>query len=381
MGTNFICPRCGNKNPKYIGYKNGQPYCRFCISMNGNKAEKHFVQSGAIVLKLAYPLSEDQKRISDAVVENWKHKKDTLINAVCGAGKTELVYHVIATCLSQGKNVAFAVPRRDVVIELFYRIKEVFPTNTVISLYGGHTEKLEADIVVLTTHQLYRYEDYFDLIILDEIDAFPFKDDPLLSKMFFRAVRGNIVMMSATPPKAAIEYFSRENRAILELNTRFHKHPLPVPVVEKRIGYFKFLWLIPKLKSYFLENKVVFIFAPTIDRCEFVYKVLSLKLKNGTFVHSKCKDRTQKIKDFKEGKYKFLVTTAVLERGVTFKDLQVVIFDADNSIYDSQALIQIAGRAGRKIDAPEGDVIFLVNKETDEIKKAISTIKSKNTHL
>ena len=349
--------------------------------MNGKKAEEHHGQVGSVVLRLAYPLSDDQKRISDAVVENWKHKKDTLINAVCGAGKTELVYHVIAVCLSQGKNVAFAVPRRDVVTELYYRIKEVFPTNTVISLFGGHTEKLEADIVVLTTHQLYRYENYFDLIILDEIDAFPFKGDQLLNKMFFRAVRGNIVMMSATPPKDALEYFSRKNRVILELNTRFHRHPLPIPVVVKKVGYLKFPWLIEKLKQFFLEDKVVFVFTPTIDRCESVYKLLSLKLKNGTFVHSKCKDRSQKIKDFKEGKYKFLVTTAVLERGVTFKNLQVVVFDADNSIYDAQALIQISGRVGRKIDAPEGEVIFLVNKDTDEIKKAIATIKSKNTNL
>ena len=111
-------------------------------------------------------LSEDQKRVSDGVLENFKNKKDTLINAVCGAGKTELVYQVMAYCLSQGKTVAFAVPRRDVVIELWHRIHEVFPSNYVVSLYGGHTDKLEGDVVVLTTHQLYRYDKYFDLIIL-----------------------------------------------------------------------------------------------------------------------------------------------------------------------------------------------------------------------
>ena len=98
-------------------------------------------------------------------------------------------------------------------------------------------------------------------------------------------------------------------------------------------------------------------------------------------MHSKCKDRTQKIKNFKEGKYDYLITTAVLERGVTFKNLQVIIFDADSEIYDSQALIQISGRVGRKKDAPEGEVLFLVNKETDEIRKTIETIRSKNKYL
>ncbi len=381
MGSNYVCPRCGNSNPKYVGYLNGQPYCRFCISMKGSEAEQKKRGKGAVVMRLNYPLSKEQSILSKQIVANYKNKIDTLVNAVCGAGKTELVYRVIACVLSQGKNVAFAVPRRDVVIELAQRIHMVFPFNSIVSVYGGHTEKLEADIVVLTTHQLYRYDKYFDLIILDEIDAFPFKDNKLLNAMFFRAIKGQIVMMSATPSKDVIEYFSQDKREILELNTRFHRHPLPVPRVVQKIGYIKIPYLVKKVKEYISQNKKVFIFAPTIDRCEFVYKILKIPVKNGTFVHSKCKDRAKKIKDFKEGKYDYMVTTAVLERGVTFKDLQVIIYDADNEIYNAQTLIQISGRVGRKIDAPEGEVIFLVNKETADIRETIRTIQDKNRHL
>ena len=381
MGSNYVCPRCGNSNPKYVGYLNGQPYCRFCISMKGSEAEHKKRGKGAVVMRLNYPLSKEQSILSKRIVANYKNKIDTLVNAVCGAGKTELVYRVIACVLSQGKNVAFAVPRRDVVIELAQRIHMVFPFNSIVSVYGGHTEKLEADIVVLTTHQLYRYDKCFDLIILDEIDAFPFKDNKLLNAMFFRAIKGQIVMMSATPSKDVIEYFSQEKREILELNTRFHRHPLPVPRVVQKIGYIKIPYLVKKVKEYISQNKKVFIFAPTIDRCEFVYKILKIPVKNGTFVHSKCKDRAKKIKDFKEGKYDYMVTTAVLERGVTFKDLQVIIYDADSEIYNPQTLIQISGRVGRKIDAPGGEVIFLVNKETDDIRETIRTIQDKNRHL
>ena len=381
MGNNFICPRCGNTDPKYVGYLNGKPYCRFCITMNGKQADKKRRSNGSVVLKLGYPLSRDQKKLSEQIVANYKNKIDTLVNAVCGAGKTELIYAVMAYCLSLGKSVAFAIPRRDVVIELSQRIHMVFPNNSIVSVYGGHTEKLSADIVVLTTHQLYRYEKYFDLIILDEIDAFPFKNNKLLNSMFFRAVKGNIVMMSATPSKDVIEFFSAKGKAILELNTRFHKHPLPVPQVIKRIGILKIPFLISKMRKYITEGKKVFVFTPTIANCENLYKVAKILVKNGTFVHSKCKDRSQKISNFKKGGYDYLITTAVLERGVTFKNLQVIIYGADNELYNSQTLIQIAGRVGRKIDAPEGEVIFLVNKRTSEIDDAIATIESKNRHL
>ena len=381
MGNNFICPRCGNQDPKYVGYLNGKPYCRFCITMKGKEAERKRQGHGAVVLNLEYHLSKEQKNISNQIVANYKNKVDTLVNAVCGAGKTELIYDVIAYCLSLGKAVAFAVPRRDVVIELSQRIHMVFPNNSIVSVYGGHTEKLIADIVVLTTHQLYRYENYFDLIILDEIDAFPFKNNRLLNAMFFRAIKGSLIMMSATPSNDVIDYFSQEGRQILELNTRFHRHPLPVPKVIVVIGIFKIFYLVYKLKKFIESGKKVFVFAPTIAKCEFIYKMIKILVKNGTFVHSKCKDRTQKIKKFKNGEYDYLVTTAVLERGVTFKDLQVIIYDADSEIYDSQALIQISGRVGRKIDAPEGEVIFLVNKRTDQITQAITTIENKNRNL
>ena len=381
MGNDFICPRCGNQDPKYVVYKNGKPYCRFCISMRGKQADKKRKANGAVVLKLDYSLSRDQKKLSEQIVANYKNKIDTLVNAVCGAGKTELIYSVMAYCLSLGKAVAFALPRRDVVIELSQRIHMVFPNNSIVSVYGGHTEKLVADIVVLTTHQLYRYEKYFDLIILDEIDAFPFKNNKLLNSMFFRAVKGNIVMMSATPSKDVIEFFSQNGKQILELNTRFHKHPLPVPKVITQIGVLKLPYLILKLRKFIKRGKKVFVFAPTISKCESIYKIIKICVKNGTFVHSKCKDRAQIISKFKHGEYDYLVTTAVLERGVTFKDLQVIIYDADNELYNSQTLIQIAGRVGRKIDAPEGEVVFLVNKRTSEIDDAIKTIESKNRHL
>ena len=377
----FVCGRCGNTNPKYIGYKNGKPYCRFCISFRGETVKNLKPKSGSVVMDIKYPLSKEQAQISQKVKDNFLKGIDTLIDAVCGAGKTELIYAVMASALSNGKTVAFAVPRRDVVIELVPRIKAVFPHNSITSVYGGHTSKLKADIVVLTTHQLYRYPHMFDLIILDEIDAFPFKDNDLLIAMLNNASRGRIVMMSATPSDEVLREFSKQNHDILHLNTRFHHKPLPVPKVYVRIGPTKYLLLIRKLQQYRKEGKPVFIFCPSIDIAETVYSTIHKIIPNGNVVHSKKADRAKVIEDFKNGKYLYLVTTAVLERGVTIKNLQVIIFHADNELYDEHALIQISGRVGRKYDAPEGEVIFLVDKSTSAIERTIATIESKNKSL
>ena len=379
--STFVCPICGNQEIKYIGYKNGEPYCRKCITMRGEEA-KPFSYSGAKpVLHLDYSLSEEQKKISNQVILNFVHGIETLINAVCGSGKTELVYGVIQYALGQKSPVAFAVPRRDVAVELFHRIRAAFPNNKVSAVYGGHTDQLNADIVVLTTHQLYRYPNYFKLIILDEIDAFPYKGNDLLNAMFLRSLSGHSVLMSATPSKEILDLYHEEGHSILELNTRFHRHPLPVPTIKILVGPMRLIYLIKKLKEFIKDKKPVFVFAPTIEIAESIFNVLRLSIKDGNVVHSQKNDRAEIIDDFRKGKYKFLVTTAVLERGVTIKNLQVIICDADHELYDEYNLVQIAGRVGRKYDAPEGEVIFLASKRSEEMLKARDTIISKNKYL
>ena len=62
-------------------------------------------------------------------------------------------------------------------------------------------------------------------------------------------------------------------------------------------------------------------------------------------------------------------------------NLQVIVFGSDNRIYDEAALIQIAGRAGRKAAAPTGDVLFLANQESEGMKRAIKEIRYCNTFL
>ncbi len=380
MGS-FICPRCGNNDPKYIGYINNKPYCRFCISFKGEEVKEYVYSGGEVYLKLDYPLSKEQKDISEHVIDNYKNGIDTLINAVCGAGKTELVYGVIEYALKRKQAVAFAVPRRDVAVELYYRIKDAFPNNTVTSVYGGHTSKLNADIVVLTTHQLYRYPNYFDLIILDEIDAFPYNGNKLLETMFHISSKGHTVLMSATPSNEVLKYYKNPKRAILELNTRFHRYPLPVPNIQIKPLILKRLYLIKKLGEFLNQNKPVFVFCPTIEIAENVFRFLKLKFHNGMCVHSKKIDRPEIIENFRCGKYMFLVTTAILERGVTIKNLQVIIYQADHTLYNEYALVQISGRVGRKIDAPKGEVIFVADKSTEAMQKARATIISKNRYL
>ena len=377
----YKCPVCGNIDIHSIGMLNGKPYCRRCISFKGEEVEHKPSYPKKAPIHLEYELSPEQKELSDKLVENYKKGIDSLVYAVCGSGKTEISLEIIKYAINCGEKVAFALPRRDVCIELYNRLREIFKINSVIAVYGGHTSQKTADIVVLTTHQLYQYKKYFSLIILDEIDAFPFKGDPILNAMFEQALIGHYVLMSATPPKETIEHFKKPNKDILRLDIRYHRHPLPVPIIYTGNKYKLFVLLLRKMRRFIKEEKQVFAFAPTIAECERLYHFLSIFIRGGNYVHSKRKNRELIIDGFRKKVYKYLVTTSVLERGVTVRNLQVIIYKSDSFVYDSGTLVQISGRAGRKKDAPEGEVIYLANKTTKDMEESINSIKSSNKVL
>jgi len=381
MKEKYVCPVCGNEDSRYIGYSNGSPYCRLCLPFSGKKADRDFKVKENIKLELSYPLSEKQEIVAKKVKELLINKRNVLIHAVTGAGKTELVYYSMAYYLKTGLHVGFATPRRDVVVDLQPRIKEAFPSARVISVYGSHSTVIEGDIIVLTTHQLYRYPSYFDLLILDEIDAFPYKDNFLLKSFFRRSVKGNYVLLSATPSRKDIEEVKADSGEVVTLFERYHKAKMPVPQFVKTGPYSIYVRTLRYLKKYEEESKPVFVFTPTISEGKRLFGFLSFFFHNGSFVSSKEEERKIDIQKFKNHQFSFLVTTSILERGVTVRDLQVIVFNADHALYTQAALVQIAGRVGRKIGATSGDVIFLAEEENDCQIGAIEEIEKYNQSL
>ena len=374
------CDICGCTDIKYFGKRKGELYCRRCISFKGERVIKNNSSiEQEVKPMLKYKLTKDQLRVSNGVTYAIKNNKNVLIYAVCGAGKTEIVYDVISYMINKNKTVGFAIPRKDVVIELEDRIKDAFPNLKIVSVYGGHTKELNGDIILLTTHQLYRYEKFFDLLIIDETDAFPFSNNEVLMNMFKRSIKGNYVMMSATPLPWMKEKIKKEGGEIISLYKRFHGKKIIVPTI-KIIPFLLELETIRLLTKYKKENKPCLIFVPTREDAETLFHKLRLVFKDIQFVHSLKDDRHEIISSFKKGKFLFLITTSVLERGITIKNVQVIVVNASHEIYNAETLIQISGRVGRKIDATDGEVVFLAKKPTFSIKDCIRKIEEANDY-
>ena len=314
-----------------------------------------------------------------------------LLWAVTGAGKTEMIFPLLAYVLERGGRALVATPRRDVVLELSPRLKAAFPDAQISTLYGGSSERFkQGNLVIATTHQLMRFTHCFDLVVIDELDAFPYHNDPMLAYAAAQCCKpnGKYILLSATPP---IKLQKEVQKGILphaKVPARFHGHPLPVPkhIGMKGVGVALSTKQLPSgllasLRQSVQRGAQIFIFVARIRHIPPLIAVLKRYFPalaiEGT--SSDDTDRAEKVLRFRACDIRMLVTTTILERGVTIKKSDVYILDADSDLFDEASLVQMAGRAGRSSDDPAGLVVFSSLDWTKSQRKAIAQIKQMNT--
>ncbi|WML24873.1 DEAD/DEAH box helicase [Neobacillus sp. OS1-33] len=402
-GKKPVCSRCGNKDPQHFASypcsRCGETclYCRRCIMMGRISECTPLIGWNGPVPDTILPskikhwqgtLSEGQQVASDHVTEAIQQNKEHLVWAVCGAGKTEVLFAGIEVALAAKKRICIATPRTDVVLELTPRLKAAFPKIKVASLYGGSEDRhLYAPLTIATTHQLLRFYHAFDAIILDEVDAFPYTVEESLQYAAIQARKPHSAMiyLTATPNQKWQRECRTGKRAFTTIPARFHRHPLPVPKFEWCGNWQKQLqknklppnvlrWITARIQS----NKQALVFFPHIPLMENALPILRQFASSIEAVHAEDPDRKEKVQKMRSKETPLLLTTTILERGVTLPNIDVAVVGAEDEIFTESALVQIAGRAGRSKDHPDGVVTYFHYGKTEEMLKARKQIVSMN---
>lgn len=369
------CERCGKlptRGPCTCGKR--CYYCRHCLIFGKLRTCDRLVTDPRPLDPIRpdrhteLNLTSDQKRIADAIIRTIDQQTKLLVHAVCGAGKTPMLFPGIERALSTNRRVLIATPRADVVRELAEHLRRAFQQATIVSLFGGSADRLGlGDITISTTHQLIHYRTCFDVVFIDEVDAFPYRTDRTLHRYVRQAAApgASLILLSATPS------FRDLRLPTIRLMRRYHGFPLPTPRLQ--IPYTKHD-VVNWLRMH--ETKPRLLFVPQVAALETWQTFLHQQGMNCETVHAADPDRVKKVARFRQTTG-ILLTTTILERGVTIVDVQVAVLDADQS-FSSAALIQISGRVGRSADFPQGDVLLFANDRSDAMYQAIDQIKRAN---
>lgn len=404
------CRRCGSTDGIYEEYCYfcGSPNCLICSNCKqmgiarsctplyfepfpatlGNKADE-------IHPVLHFDLTPPQKRAADMVKDFCESPASRfLVWAVCGSGKTEVSFEAVAKVLSNGGNVLYAIPRKDIVIELLPRFTEAFPNVPIVALYGGCPTRDIGDetrLVIATTHQCLRFYHRFDLAVLDEADAFPYQGSAMLHYAVERGLRpdGKLLIMSATPSRDLIQQAKSGKLPYVSIPARHHRQPLVLPeyVIIKNLKMpADNQATLPKtvlelLKSRIEAHRKVLVFMPTLQLIEIFGRSLAdwgeANGYRGDWTHSRRDNRLEVKHALLSGHLDFLVTSTIYERGITIRDLDVMVLFADyEHIYDSRTLIQIAGRVGRYGEPAK--VYFAARTVTRAMKECSAILREMN---
>ena len=388
------CQRCGSQIQEDWHLPVGVFYCRECLIMKRIRSDQNlyyfpqecFPQQD--VLKWSGQLTPFQERVSQGLLQAVDKKEATLVHAVTGAGKTEMIYQVVAKVIDQGGAVCLASPRIDVCLELHKRLQNDFACDIAL-LHGESDPYFRTPLVVATTHQLLKFYQAFDLLIVDEVDAFPYVDNPVLYHAVNNCVKENglRIFLTATSTDELDRKVKQGELKRLSLPRRFHGNPLIVPKPIWLSHFNRYLeknGLPPKLKLYIEKQRKtaypLLIFASEIKKGEKLKEILQEKFPNEKigFVSSITEDRLEQVQAFRDGELTILVSTTILERGVTFPRVDVFVVEANHQLFTKSSLVQIGGRVGRSLDRPTGELIFFHDGLNQSIKRAIKEIKQMN---
>jgi len=384
----LVCRRCMMEIKKLEG---DFQYCRNCINLGKINPDEKLVITASNVkypvqshyLEWNGQLTANQQKGVKELIEAFNRKQDHLVWAVTGAGKTEMIFPLIEQVLLNNQRVAICSPRVDVCIELYPRIQKVFP-NTSLGLFHGKSEESYhlTQIMLSTVHQLIRFEQAFDVLIIDEVDSYPLAGNLMLHKAIQKAKKtdGMIVYLSATPPREILKLVEKKQMTITRLYQRFHGHPLPEPKCHLLFKGIEFNQINPRLRKKLNQmvttNARFMLFFPSIPIMKSFAEKLQKLYPLLTFVDvsSKDQERLEKVQLFREQKVQAILTTTILERGVTFKKITVLVLNADAKEFSKTSLIQIAGRAGRAKDSFDDEVHFYYQYYKRQIHLACSEI-------
>jgi competence protein ComFA len=391
------CSRCGKTHL----------YCRNCLEMGRILAcQSLYFWTGS---QYHWPkitnactwqgeLTREQRYGANKIAFTMAHNQKLLVWAVTGAGKTEMLFPGLTKALAQGKRICIASPRADVVRELVPRLRLAFQTVSIEGLYSGSADKSgTAQILVATTHQLLRYRHAFDVLIIDEIDAFPYHQDKSLQFAAKGSIKkiASMIYLTATPREKQRLQMAMNKLDHVFVPVRFHGHPLIVPKwiqcnhLQKNLRKNKFptaflQWI--RLGQPHSERQLL-IFIPTIKEVtRLLVPIRDMLLDEKIItspeqidhVHAEDEQRREKVIAFRKKVLKVLLTTTILERGVTFPSVNVVVLHAGHEVFDEAALVQIAGRVGRSTKDPNGEILFFHDGKTDAMVGANRAIKEMN---
>jgi ATP-dependent DNA helicase RecG len=324
-----------------------------------------FKSTGVILnkLKLPFDLTPDQIKCLEEIKCDFESGKpmNRLLQGDVGSGKTVLAFMSMLIALENSAQSVLLVPTEILALQHFQTIRKFFENLSLsfdLMLSGNRKTRLrqieklkngETQILV-GTHAILESNVEFKnlgLIVIDEQHKFGVMQRLSLIE---KSQRPHVLAMSATPIPRTLLLGCYGDLDVSTIRTK------PVgrkPIETIMLHVSKIDDLIPRLKE---ANSQIYWVCPVIEESELLVDINTrCKYLSGVFppesirmLHGKMKadEKDSIIGQFKEGVFKLLISTTVIEVGVDIPQANIIVLEHAER-YGIAQLHQLRGRVGR----------------------------------
>ena len=120
-------------------------------------------------------------------------------------------------------------------------------------------------------------------------------------------------------------------------------------------------------------------FFPTIQKVNLWSSILGIWFTVGE-ITSKTENKDEVLLKFEKHEIQIICCTTILERGITFEGIDVIVVDCDHQVFTASSLIQIMGRVARGVKDTSGEGVFISKRKCLKIRECIEYIDSNNVN-
>ncbi|MFA6194365.1 MAG: excinuclease ABC subunit UvrB [Patescibacteria group bacterium] len=190
----------------------------------------------------------------------------------------------------------------------------------------------------------------------------------------FEARVGQMIFTTATPGEFELKHSEQIAEQVIRPTGLVDPEIEVRPVFNKKENYSQINDVMTEVKKIAALGERAIINTLTKKQAEDLNTYLNGQGFKSNYLHSDIKtfERTEILKNFREGKFDVLIGVNLLREGLDLPEVTLVaILDADREgfLRSETSLMQIMGRAARNV---KGKIILYADKKTISIKKAIN---------
>ncbi|QGU94154.1 hypothetical protein GOM49_02500 [Clostridium bovifaecis] len=321
--------------------------------------------------------SSIEKRLRREIAE-WALGKEKFLNITSPPyNLVQIFSDVILRNINSHRKVLYITNEDSSNVHIINHMKKEYDFKGY-TYYKENSQYENSPFIISKHNTLHDIKDKFDLVIYDDIKSFSFHTKQEVAEASINMCRkdGKIISYS-------IEKIFDHSREII-LPVRGNCSPLVEPKfistridINKDIPYVAYEYIEWSINS---DRKVI-VYVPDATKVQNVHEYLSKycsKFSRGTLPFIKNKSEKRVLYNFVKMKKGIVITDHFNDVHFDLRNINVMVFFADNKYFDYKKLVYLCGKVGRNESNHNGEVVFLGNYETEDMDKAKSITRHFN---